>query len=99
MRCSHILGKELHLLRHAALHDGVVPVEAHGQPFAVEHLLANEAFYESTKLFRSWLAMPLGDERDIKLRQVVEGEDDLMIHVAGLASIHQAIHRKQGETN
>ena len=31
MSGGHIFGEELHLLRHAALHDGVVFIEAHGQ--------------------------------------------------------------------
>ena len=31
MSGGHILGEELHLLRHAALYDGVVLIETHGQ--------------------------------------------------------------------
>ena len=51
---GHILGEKLHLLRHAALHDGVVLVQAERQRLAVEDLLADLALHEAGASPRAW---------------------------------------------
>src|SRR5208283_392524 len=78
VRRGHVFGEELHLLRHAALHDGVVFIEAHGQRLAIEDLFANLVFHHSLKLGGSRLAMPLRLEVHIHRAKIVEAESNLL---------------------
>jgi hypothetical protein len=73
-----VLGEELHLLRHAALDDGVVLVQTHGQGFAVQHLLADLVLHERAKLVGSRLPAPLRLEIDIHRAEVIERELNLL---------------------
>ena len=78
MSGGHILGEELHLLRHAALHDGVVFVEAHGQRFTVKDFFADLVFHHGLKLGGSRLTMPLRLKVHFHRAQVVEAERNLL---------------------
>ena len=74
---GHIFGEELHLLRHAALDDGVVFIQTHGQRLAVEDLLANLVFHHGLKLGRGRRAMPLRLEIRVHLLEFIEAQCDL----------------------
>jgi hypothetical protein len=58
-RGGHVLGQELHLLRHAALDDLVVLVEAHRDRLAVEDLLLDLVLDQALELLRRRRAAPL----------------------------------------
>jgi hypothetical protein len=77
-RRRDILGEELHLLRHAALHDRVLLVETHRESFAVQNLLLHLALDQPAQLLRRRLAAPLRLEHDCELRELVEGQLDLL---------------------
>ena len=68
-RC--VLHDELHLLRQAALDDGVVLVEAQRHRLAGENLLADLAVEEIAHLLRRGRALPLRHPGEPDLREVV----------------------------
>jgi hypothetical protein len=65
-----VLGDELHLLREPPLDDGVVLVQAEGQGFAVEDLLADACGDEIVHLFGRRGAAPLRGPRHLELPEV-----------------------------
>src|SRR5215831_5739756 len=100
MRSGHILGEELHFLRHAALDDGVVFVESYGKRLAIQDLLADLVFYHGVELFDGWLAVPLRDEVQIHLPQFVKAHNDLLWGLDAHASPMQiSIDGKEGSAN
>ena len=72
----HVIHDELHLLRQAALDDGVVLVEAERHRLAGKNLLADLAIEEVTHLIRRGRAAPLRHPGDPKLRQVIRRNRD-----------------------
>ena len=78
VRRSDVLGDELHLLRHPALDDGVVLVEAHRQPFAIEDLLLDPVLDQPAELLGRRLAPPLRLERERQLREFIDRQLDLL---------------------
>ena len=98
MSGGHIFGEELHLLRHAALHDGVVFIETHGQRLAIEDLLADLVFHHGLKLGGSRLAMPLRLEVHVHLPKFVEAQSDLPGRLdSAAAAVHVGVDREQHE--
>src|SRR5262249_27712992 len=71
-----VLEEELHLLRHPALDDRVLLVEAERQRLPVEDLLADAGLDEAPHLLRRRDGTPLRDPTDTDLPQVVRGELD-----------------------
>ena len=69
---GYVLGKELHLLRHAALDDDVVLIEFHGQGLAIEYFFANPILHESRQLLGRGLALPLRGETHLELPQIID---------------------------
>ena len=91
-----ILRQELHLLRHAALDDGVVLVEPHRQRLAIENVLANLVLHHRLKLGRGRRTMPLRLEIDLHLAQLIHAHDDLLRRFHSRASaVDVGVHRKQ----
>ena len=78
VRSADILRQELHLLRHTALDDRVVLVEAHRQRFAIEDLFLHPILDQSAELLRRRLAAPLRPEDESELRQLIDREPDLL---------------------
>ena len=95
----YVLGEELHLLRHAALDDGVVLIEAHRQSLAVENFLANESFNQPSEFLLRRLAMPLRNEGDVQLPHVIQADHNLMIDISALTAIHEGVHHKQHQAD
>ena len=77
VRSGHVLGKELHLLRHATPDDRVVLVEPECQRLAVQHLLLHLVLDQMPELLRRRRPVPLRLEVRLQLEQLVEGQDDL----------------------
>ncbi len=76
-RGRDVLGDELHLLRHAALHDGVVLVEAHREALAIQDLLLHLGLDHAAELRRGRVALPLRLEQHRELCKVVDRQLDL----------------------
>src|SRR4030095_12259748 len=70
-RGGHVLGQELHLLRHAAPNDLVVLVEAHRQRLAVEDLALDLVLDDPVEFLRRGLAPPLRLEDEDELAEIV----------------------------
>ena len=77
-RCRHVLGQELHLLRHAALDDLVVLVQAHRQRLAVQDFLLDLVLDQTLQLLRRRRATPLRLVQQGQLRDFVERQTDLL---------------------
>ena len=77
MRRRHVLGEELHLLRHAAADDLVVLVEPQREPLAIKNLLLDLGLDQPVELRWCRLAAPLGLEHRREPGQLIEGQDDL----------------------
>ena len=94
-----ILGEKPHLLRHPAPDDGVVLVEAHRQPFAIEDLLLDLVFNHAVEFVGGRRTLPLGFEVHVHLAQVVQRQRDLpgRLHAAAPA-VHVAVHREQRQS-
>ncbi|EXI78895.1 MAG: hypothetical protein AW10_02722 [Candidatus Accumulibacter appositus] len=73
-----VLGDELHLLRHAAFHDLVVLVEAHGQRFPIEDLLANPVFDHGGEFCWRWRTTPLRLVDRVQLGELFERQRNLV---------------------
>jgi hypothetical protein len=96
VRGGHVLGEELHLLRHAALDDLVVLVEAHRQRLAVEDILLHLVFDHAIEFLRRRLAVPLRLEHLNELSELVERHPDLLRRSDRRASgLHEAVEAKQ----
>ena len=92
MSSRYVLGEKLHLLRHAALHDGVVLIEAHGQSLAIENLLADTVFHHGLKLSGSRLAMPLRKEIRVHLLEFIKTQNNLLRRFdSAAASMHVGV--------
>jgi len=95
---GHIFGEELHLLRHAALHDGVVFIEAHGQRLAVEDFLADLVFHHGLKLGRCRLAVPLRLEVHVHLLKFIKGQSNLPRRFDPAATtVHVTVNGEEGK--
>ena len=77
-RGGNVLGQELHLLRHAALDDLVVLVEAHRERLAVEDLLLDLVLDHARELLRRRRAPPLRLVQQGELGDLVERQPDLL---------------------
>ena len=77
-RRGHVLGQELHLLRHAALDDLVVLVQAHRQRLAVEDLLLDLGLDQPLQFLRRRRSAPLRLEQLGQLVDLVERKPDLL---------------------
>ena len=76
-RGGHVLGQELHLLRHAALDDLVVLVETHRERLAVEDLLLDFVLDQAFEFLRRREAAPLRLVHQGQLGDLVERQPDL----------------------
>ena len=83
---ADVLGQELHLLRHAALDDRVVLVEAHRQRLAVEDFLLHAILDQSPELFGSRLAPPLRLEHERELAELLDRQPNLLRRHGRVAS-------------
>ena len=94
-RSGHVLGEELQLLRHAALHDGVVLVQSHRQRLTVKDFFLHPVFHQLVELFRPRLAPPLRLEYQGQLGKVVERQLDLLRRRRRPASrLHVVVHAR-----
>ena len=77
-----VVGEELHLLHHPALHDGVAFVESEFERLAVENLLVDPILHERGHLFgrRRWPT--LREPTRAHLAQVVLRHDDVPFRIA-----------------
>ena len=99
VRRGYVFRQKLHFLRHAPLHDGVVLIQSHREALAIQNFLADESFHQSAEFFRRRLAMPLRDEGDVELADIVEADDDLMVHVTALPAVHVAVDDEQSKAD
>ena len=76
-RGRDVLGDELHLLRHAALHDGVVLVEAHREALAIQDFLLHLGLDHAAEFRRGRVALPLRLEQHRELCKVAVRQLDL----------------------
>ena len=96
MSGGDVFGEELHLLRHAALHDGVVFVEAHSQRFAVEDFLVDLVLPPWPKLGRRRRTCQLRLEVGIHDAKVVQRDRDLPGRLdSAAASLQVSVDGKQ----
>ena len=94
-----ILGKKLHLLRHAALDNGVVLVQAERQRLAVEDLLAYLAVHQPAHLLGRGRAPPLRHPPDFQLAEVIVGQlDPTAIPLLNRCGVQRLIHGKQRQS-
>ena len=96
-RRGHVLGQELHLLRHAALDDLVVLVEAHRQRLAVEDFLLDLGLDQPLQFLRRRRSAPLRLEQLGQLVDLVERKPDLLRrrHRRRLPGRRQAVQAEQ----
>ena len=100
VRSSDVFGEELHLLRHAALHDGVVFVESHRQSFAIQDFFVHLIFDHCLEFLRRRLAVPLRLEVEVHLAKVVEGDKNLAGGLdAHAATMHVGVDGEERETD
>ena len=69
---GYVLSKELHLLRHAALDDVVILIEAHGQRLAIEYFFAHAILDEARQFLGRGLALPLRGETHLELTKIIQ---------------------------
>ena len=72
MSGGHILGQKLQLLRHTPLDNGIVLIQPHGQPLAIENLLLDFTFHETTDFVGCGIASPLRLEYEYELGEIVD---------------------------
>ena len=99
-RGGHVLGQELHLLRHAALDDLVVLVEAHRERLAVEDFLLHLVLDHALELLRRRRAAPLRLVQQGELGDLVERQPDLLRRRDRRASgLREAVEAEQNRAD
>ena len=91
---GHVLGKEFHLLSHAAANDDIVAVQAGRSAFAIEHLVANIVVDETLQFRLGRRTPPRAGEAVLKGGDTLRGDDDLGRR---LCFILLAEHAEEGE--
>ena len=99
-RGGHVLGQELHLLRHAALDDLVVLVEAHRERLAVEDLLLDLVLDHAREFLRRRRAAPLRLVQQGELGDLVDRQPDLLRRRGRRASgLRDAVEAEQNRAD